>query len=118
LLERAPPARMNVRCGEGALGRRHRGDRLRQRSLPAIAALEDVRLVEVDVGLDQARGREPAVELFLRSVGDDRGGDLGDATAGDADVEEALLVGQPALTQDEVERHGAPLYCAASERPR
>src|SRR5262245_56741765 len=118
LLERAPPTRMNIRRVEGALGRRHRGDRLRQRSLPAIAALEDVSLVEMDMGLDEAGGHQPAVELLLRGVGDDRGGDFGDATAGDADVEEAVLVGQSALTQDEVERHVAPPYCAASERPR
>src|SRR4029453_11799922 len=84
----------------------HGGDRLRERSFRAVAALEDVGLVEMDVGLDQARGHQPAVELFLRRVGDDGGRDLDDGAGGTADVDKALLtIGQPALTQDEVERH-------------
>ena len=64
----------------------------------------------MDVGLDEAGDHQPPVELFLRRVGGDMGRDVGDAAVRDADVEERLIVsGQPALTQDEIERHGGLL---------
>ena len=45
----------------------------------AIAAVENAGLVEMDVGLDEAGDHQPAVELLLRRVGVDAGGDVDDA---------------------------------------
>ena len=57
----------------------------------------------MDVGLDKAGDHQPAVELFLRPVGVDAGGDVDDAARADADVDQRRVAsGQPALTQDEV----------------
>ena len=103
-LQGALRARMNVGLGEGALGRGHRFDRFLERPALAIAALENAGLVEMDVGLDKAGDHQPAVELFLRRVGVDTGGDLDDAARADADVDQRRIAsGQPALTQDEIE---------------
>ena len=102
-------AGIDVVLGEGGLGSRHRRNRLLQGAALAAAAIGDAGLVEMDVGVDEAGKRQPSVERNGAGIGRDMRGDLGNAAAGDADVEQAVRAGDPGLAQHEVERHGAIL---------
>src|SRR4051812_36768088 len=77
-----------------------------QRAFPAIAALKNVGLVEMDVALDEACDHQSAVEALLRRLGGDVRGDIDNAAVRDADVDWCLLASSEAgFTQDEIERH-------------
>ena len=56
------------------------------------APIDDARLVEVDVGLDETRGHEAAVGVKCVGHGLDPGLDGSDPTAGDSDVDERCRV--------------------------
>src|SRR5215831_3558152 len=105
-LQGALRAGVNVRLGEGTLGRCYRRDRLLERALLAAASVENVGFVEVDVAFDEARDHQAAIEALFRRVSGDAVGDLDNAAARDGDVDGRLLVGPPALTQEEIEGHG------------
>jgi hypothetical protein len=69
----------------------------------------------MDVGLDQARDDQPAIEDFFGRIGRNARLDRRDPTVLEPDIEpRAGLIGEASAAQDEVE-HG---YCAASARPR
>ena len=91
LFQRAAGAVIDVVLAERALGRRHLGDRLRERSLTRFAAVENAGLVEVNVGLDKAGNDEPAGEIFLSRVGVDARGNLDDTPAANTDVDTLQL---------------------------
>jgi hypothetical protein len=62
----------------------------------------------MNVALDEACDHEAAVDVLGWRFGDDSLRDLDDATAGDGDVDKRLIVlGPSALTQEEIEGHGA-----------
>ena len=65
----------------------------------------------MDVGLDEARDHQPAVEHVRPAASAAMlGGDLGDAAVRNADVEQrGASLGEPRLAQDEIERHAAGL---------
>ena len=75
----------------------------------AVAARQDARLVEMDVGLDEAGADQPAatLHLFLCAAAQPRR-DRGDAAVLHADVGRRLIglrIGQPHVTQHEIEIH-------------
>ena len=78
-LQGALRARVDVGLGEGALGRGHRFDRFLERPALAIAAVENAGLVEMDVGLDEARRSPAGRRAVPPRVGVDAGGDVDDA---------------------------------------
>ena len=70
------------------------------------AAVDDARLVEMDVRLDQARAGETALRIVDRRIGRDGALDRHDAPVRDADVERLLRpVGEPRIADDQI--HGA-----------
>ena len=70
----------------------------------------------MNVGLDEAGDRQPAIELLARRIGCDLARDLDDAAAGDTDVAQRFApLEQARAGKDEIERHG---HYAASLRPR
>ena len=87
LLQRAPAARVDIVLREGALGGGDLRDRLLQRALLAMAAIENAGLVEMDVGLDEARLSPAGRRHSRRRIGRNRRRDLDDSAAGDADIE-------------------------------
>ena len=68
LLERAPRARIDVVLGEGALGGGDLRDRLLQGALLGPAAIENAGLVEMNVGLDEARDDQASADIFDRRI--------------------------------------------------
>ena len=62
--QRAAGAQIDVVLAEGALGRRHLGNRLRKRSVLRFAAIEDAGLVEMDMRLDKTGDDEPAGDVL------------------------------------------------------
>src|SRR5207247_11299554 len=94
--------------GEAALGEAGDADGLGQGPLPARRAVEEVGLVEVDVGVDEAGHDEAAVE------GEGPGGgqmaevivDADDPTAAHGEVGEAGPPGHGAATEQEIDELG------------
>ena len=87
LLERANGAGCDVVFRERPLDPRGLGDGLGERALRQVAAVDDAGLVEVDVGLDEARQHEPAADGDRLAIARQRRLDRRDASACDADVE-------------------------------
>ncbi len=63
----------------------------------------------MNVGVDETRKRQPAVERHGAGVALGMRGDLGDAAVAYADVDLAIPPGDPGLAQHKVERHWAIL---------
>ena len=102
-------ARVHVLHREAGL---HRRDALHVVALAALrrrAAIDDARLVEVDVGLDQAGRKKASAGLDTLGVGvDARGLHDGDAPTGDADVlhrRAGRRAGDAGFVDDEIEVH-------------
>src|ERR1044072_3674574 len=103
LFERAAPARVNIALGEAALGGGDLRDRLLQRAVFRLAAVENAGLVEMDVGFDEARDDEAAAGVFARRVGGHLLYDLSDPAARDADIERAVAAHDARIAEDEIE---------------
>src|SRR5262249_53675905 len=98
-------ARAHVRDAHVLLQRRHALDRAECRARLRRAALDDARLVEMNVRLDQAGTGEASAGIMHRRIGRDVRLDRDDAAGGDADVvRRALAVGEPRIADDEVHR--------------
>ena len=83
------------------------------------AALDDARLVEVDVGLDETGGDQAAVEIEGVGRGSDLRLDCRDSAAGDPDIHWRSIgvrARDPGSAQHEVQGH-EPLLCAGANRP-
>ena len=110
LLDRARGALGDVLDREGVLdGRDPLHGEMRKALGLAVAARQDARLVEMDVGLDEAGADQPAaaLHLFLGAAAQPRR-DRGDAAVLHADVSRRLIglrIGQPHVTQHEIEIH-------------
>jgi hypothetical protein len=82
---------------------------VRHALLRVLAAAEDAGLVEVDVGIDEARTDQPAITLvFFAGTAAQLRGYGCDAALDDADVGGRLIgctVGEPHIAQDKVEIH-------------
>ena len=86
-LQRAFGARVDVLGGEVLLRLGDFADRLFEVALLGLAAVEDVRLVEMDVRLDERRRDEPAAEIHRAAFCGELRLDRRDPAAIDADVE-------------------------------
>ena len=91
---------------EAPLGLRHLGDGLVQRSLDGLAAIEQARLVQVDVGLDEPRRDEASADVDLFALGSESGLDGDDAPALDPDVHRRVVLraGNQRISENQV--HG------------
>ncbi len=117
LLQRAAGAGDDVILGEGPLCARGLGDGFLQRAGDDSAAVGDARLVEMDVGFDEARRHEAAFETLIGTSCREIGLDRGDAAVANADVDEPVFsAGDAGGAQDEIERHRP--HSAASRPPR
>ena len=82
------------------------------------ASFDDARLVEVDVGLDEAGGDEAAVEIKSVGFGPDFGFDCGDPAAGHPDVHRRSIgfaACDPGSAQYEVQGHESLLSAGADQ---
>src|SRR4029077_11877356 len=68
-LQRAACPRVDIILGEGALCGGDLRDRLLQRSLVRMTAVQNAGLVEMNVRFDEARRYKPAAGMFVESVG-------------------------------------------------
>jgi hypothetical protein len=117
LLQSAAGAGDDVILGEGPLCARGLGDGFLQRAGDDTAAVGDARLVEMDVGFDEARRHEVAFETLIGTSCREIGLDRGDAAVANADVDEPVFsAGDAGGAQDEIERH-LP-HSTASRPPR
>ena len=110
LLDGARGALGHVLDGEGVLDGRHTLHREVRDALGLVlAARQDARLVEMDVGLDEAGADQPAAALHLvLGAAAELRRDRGDAAVLHADVGGRLIrlaVGKPHIAQDEIEIH-------------
>ena len=81
------------------------GDCLLEGALFQLAAIQNARLVEMDVGLDEATDDETAIELLLPNISSDPRLDYYDAASRDADVAECVTPSRrcaPGAAQDQV----------------
>jgi hypothetical protein len=104
-VERAAGAGRDVLDGELALHRRSALHRIGHALGFGRGTVENVRLVEVNVRLDETRDDEPAagVDHLDRSV--ELGRDHGDLSVGNADVDHARFIGrEPRIAEDELHR--------------
>ena len=111
LFQRSATALIDVLLGEGALGRRHRGNRLGERPFARMTTVENARLVEMDVRLDEARNDELAGEVLGASIRIDARSNLDDATSHHADVH-GLAISNARTMQDEIRSHEGSGVCA------
>ena len=103
--QRRRRARVHVLDRHGLLDRRDAEHRAELGALLRRAAVDDARLVEMDVALDQAGTGQQALGVVDRRVGGDIAPDGGDAAVCNADVERlAGAVIKPRVADDEV--HG------------
>jgi hypothetical protein len=116
LLQGAPPACVDIVFREATLGGRDLGDGFLQRAFAQRAAIENARLVEMNVGVDEPGRHEPAAGIFgLCRVGRNYRSDFGDLAVRDADIECCLATpGEARSAEDKIEHD----YCAASVWPR
>ena len=84
------------------LQRRHALHRAERSARLRCAALNDARLVEVDVRLDQAGTGEAAARVVNLRIRRDRMLDRHDAAVRDADVMRPVAVGQARIADDEI----------------
>ena len=112
------PLQRDLGAGVDVLGREqlllpgHLADRLLQVAALGLAASQDARLVEVDVGLDEARRHQATAEVEGLTVGGELRLNDGDAALVDADVGcDALVPDHAGIAQDEVHRVAS---CGAS----
>ena len=99
-------ARVDVLLGEAALGGRNGRDGLLERAVGAIAPPAQAGLVEVDVGFDEARGDEAAVELLFGSRVGQAGFDRDEAPSAHADVDRITLPACDAgIPEDQIKVH-------------
>ena len=86
------------------LDRRHAEHRAELAALLRRAAVDDARLVEMDVGFDQAGAGEVALRVIDLAVRGEVFPDRNDATLVEADVERlpVLAVGEPGIADDQV----------------
>ena len=103
-LERLLPALVDVLRRERLLDPGDLADGLLQIAALRSAAIEDAGLVQMDMGLDEARGDQPAAGVDLLAPGREAGLDGGDAAALDADVHRGPIrtVIDPGVAQDSV----------------
>ena len=103
LLERGGRPRTHVLDRHVQLQRRHALHRAQGPPLLRRAAVDDTRLVEMDVRLDQAGAGEAAARIMDRRIGRERALDCHDAPIRDADVERrAGPIEQSRIADDEV----------------
>src|SRR6516165_9527254 len=106
LLQGARGAPIDVVLAERAFGGGDLGDRLRKRSLPGLAAVENAGLVEMNMRLDEAGDDELAGNVLLGSIRIDAGRNLHKAAAGDGDVRRFRLASADAgVAQNQIESH-------------
>ena len=102
-LQRLLRARVDVFRGEALLGTRDLLDRFLQIALLGPAAIENARLVEMDMGLDQPGADQPAAEIDRLAVGRELLLDDGDPAALDADIGRLLFgADHSGVSQDQV----------------
>ncbi len=106
LLQRAAGATVDVLRREAALRLRDLRNRLVEIALFGAAAVEDRRLVEMDMRLDKAGRDETATEFDDRRIGGERRLDSHDLAAADADIDRrpAETSGNPSGPQDHIHR--------------
>src|SRR5262249_35163268 len=118
-LDHAPAARVNILDGEVALHRGNGADRLADAAMTMAAAAEQAGLVEMDVGVDEARQHHAAGGVDLCRLADKVRRNRGDLAAGDADVDRLRCGPRAGVTEDEIEgrsrEHGQNLAEAAGE---
>jgi hypothetical protein len=103
LLKCSAAARINVVLGEIALRGGNFRDCLFEGPLFQLAAIQNARLVEMDVGFDEATDDETAIELLLPNISSDPRLDYYDAASRDADVAECVtLPGDARLAQHKI----------------
>ena len=103
---------VNVGLGEGALCRGGLLNGFRDGALLGATAFDDAGLVEMDVGLDEARRDEIAAEVDGRPMGVKRRRDRRNAPVGDADVGERIVVAEwPGILQYQI--HSVPIAPSA-----
>src|SRR5262245_65487908 len=100
---------MHVLDGHVRLQRRDALHRAERASLLRGAAVDDARLVEMDMGLDEARADEMAGGIEACGIGREARRDHGDAAALDADVKGPVLrtVERAGIADAEVHGHSA-----------
>ena len=115
LFQRLRGAGMHVLDRHLRLDRRHAEHRAQRRARLRRAAIDDARLVEMDVRLDQSRAGELPLRVVDLRVGRDGALDRNDAPVRDADVERrAAAIGQARIADDEV--HLRPAHGLAEDR--
>src|SRR6185503_9994939 len=102
VLERARGARADVLDRHALLERRHAQDRAQGAALLRRAALDDARLVQVDVGLDEARTGKPTLRIEARPLGREPRRDRRDPAVLDADIHRGAAAG-PRVANDEIQ---------------
>src|SRR4029077_6431958 len=116
LLQRCGRAGADVLNRHGRLQRRDALYRAETCARLRRAAVDDARLVEVDVGFDQARTGEAALRVIRVGLRRDRLRDRHDAPVRDADiVRRAAPIRQPRIADDEV--HKTRLFVMAGLVP-
>ena len=108
LLEGASRPVVDVLRSERLLRERHLLDCLCERSLVRAASVEETRLVEVDVSLDEARRHEPAADVDPLALGARARRDRDDSPVVDPDIDRLALArtGEPGVRENEVD-HGS-----------
>ena len=86
-LEHFGAARIDILDGEIALHLGDGADRLADAAMVMPAAAEQAGLVEMDVGVDEARQHQPAGDIDLGRLADKLWRDRGDPAAGYADID-------------------------------
>src|SRR5216683_720010 len=121
LFQRAPSPRVDIVLGESGLRGGDAFDRFLQSAGVAGTAIGDAGLVEMDMGLDETRNQQPAVNLNIARAIQIRftpRTDGSNASVAHADVDQFMVApGYAPTAQNKIERHRPP-YCAASTCPR
>ena len=104
VLERVRGARAHILNRHALLQRRDALDRAELAALLRRAAVDDARLVEMDVRLDQARADEVPPGVIDLRLGGQAALDRGDAALRDADIHGSVrgTIGEPRVADDEV----------------
>src|SRR6185503_14145488 len=115
VLERARGACADVLDRHALLDRRHAQDRAQGAALLRGAALDDARLVQVDVGLDEPRTGEPPFRIEARPFGREPRRDRRDPAVLDADIHRGAAAG-PRVANDEIQAFSSFDYPSDSSR--